>query len=101
MAKKKIEIVWSSEASYSFVEILEYLSSKSMSAVDIVGNSILDEIENLSKNPFVHPADRFKNNRSGNFRACVVYSYRISYQVTDSEIHVLRIRHTSREPLEF
>ena len=101
MAKKKIEIVWSSEASYSFVEILDYLSSKSTSAVDIVGNSILDEIENLSKNPFVHPTDRFKKKGNYNFRACIVYSYRISYYVTDTEIHILRIRHTSREPLEF
>ncbi|WP_433766138.1 hypothetical protein [Flavobacterium ginsenosidimutans] len=27
-----------------------------------------------------------------------MYSYRISYKITSKEIHILRIRHTSRNP---
>ena len=33
-----------------------------------------------------------------NYRAYEIYSYRISYKITSKEIHILRIRHTSRNP---
>jgi hypothetical protein len=37
------------------------------------------------------------------FRAFVIYNYRITYQVKEAakEICILRIRYTSREPLEY
>jgi plasmid stabilization system protein ParE len=100
MAKKKIRIVWHREASDHFIELLEYLYNESEIAASIVGNAILDEIEKLAVYPTVHPLDRFKQNNDGNYRACIVYSYRISYYIDGSTIYILRIRHTSREPLE-
>ncbi|WP_426486716.1 type II toxin-antitoxin system RelE/ParE family toxin [Flavobacterium sp. 2] len=33
-----------------------------------------------------------------NYRAYEIYSYRISYKITSTEIHILRIRHTSQNP---
>jgi plasmid stabilization system protein ParE len=101
MAKKKVEIVWSNQATGNFIKILEYLSTQSNSTMNMVGNSILDEIDRLAKNPYVHPVDRFKKKNDNHFRACVVFSYRISYHVSENQINILRIRHTSREPLEF
>jgi plasmid stabilization system protein ParE len=101
MAKKKIKTEWSKEASLHFYELLEYLHKESESAASIVGNAILDEIENLAANPEIHPLDRFKKHNDGCYRACIVYSYRISYYVDENQIYILRIRHTSREPLEY
>ena len=101
MAKKKIAIEWHLDASNQFQEILEYLFSESQNAGNIVGNSILDTIENLAFYPDAHPKDRFKKNNNGNYRACVVYNYRISYYVEIKTIFILRIRHTSREPIEY
>ncbi|PIQ14323.1 MAG: hypothetical protein COW67_14470 [Flavobacteriales bacterium CG18_big_fil_WC_8_21_14_2_50_32_9] len=100
MAKKKIDIEWHRKASINFNEILEYLYKESETAVFIVGNAILEEIEKLATYPIAHPLDRFKKHNDGNYRACIVYSYRISYYLNDSTIYILRIRHTSREPLE-
>ena len=100
MAKKKINIVWSRDASLHFNELLEYLYKESETAASIVGNAILDEIEKLKTYPTAHPFDRFKKRNDGNFRAYIVFSYRISYYIDDSTIYILRIRHTSREPLE-
>ena len=100
MAKKKISIEWSSEASINFNELLEYLYKESEIAASIVGNAILDEIEKLAAYPGAHPLDRLKKDNDGNYRACIVYSYRISYYTDGRTIYVLRIRHTSREPLE-
>lgn len=39
-----------------------------------------------------------KEFNNGNYRAYELYSYRISYKITSTEIQILRIRHTSRNP---
>ena len=100
MAKKKITIRWSRDASAHLDELLEYLYSESERAASIVGNAILDEVEKLAAHPSAHPLDRFKKHNDGNYRACIVFSYRISYYLDGNNIYILRIRHTSREPLE-
>ncbi|MBW6482861.1 MAG: type II toxin-antitoxin system RelE/ParE family toxin [Vicingaceae bacterium] len=100
MAKQKINIEWNKKASVNFYKILEYLNKESETAAFIVGNAILDEVEKLITHSTAHPLDRFKRNNDGNYRACIVYSYRISYYLFDDTIYILRIRHTSREPLE-
>jgi plasmid stabilization system protein ParE len=100
MAKAKIKVEWRNQAVIHFKKILEYLAAESDIAVSIVGNAIVDEINLLSKHPTAHPLDRFKKNNNGKFRAFIVYSYRISYFVDNKIVYVLRIRHTSREPLE-
>ncbi len=96
-----MKVVWSKSASKHFLEILEYLSLQSQPAANIIGNAILNEIEFVTKLPLSNPEDRFKKKNDGNYRACVAYSYRISYRINGNEILILRIRHTSREPLEF
>lgn len=101
MAKGKIKIEWYNEASKNFNSILEHLYQESPRAASIVGNTLLSEIENLTKHPTSHPLDRFKKPNDGNYRAFIVFSYRISYYVDKKIIYVLRIRHTSREPLLF
>ena len=101
MAKKKITIEWGQEASLHFNELLAYLYHESERASSIVGNAILDEVEKLAAHPAAHPLDRFKKRNDGNHRACIIYSYRISYYVDGNTIYILRIRHTSREPLEY
>ena len=101
MAKKEITVIWSKDASRHFAEILEHPSKESHQAVDIVGNEILDAIESLPSMPFKYSEDRLRKNNDNRFRAVIVYSYRISYYIGENEILILRIRHTSREPLEF
>lgn len=101
MAKKKIVVTWSKDASSHFAEILDYLHSESPLAASIVRNTILELVEKLSVHPLAHPPDRFRKIKSADFRAFSVFSYRISYYVDKTEIIILRIRHTSREPLLF
>ena len=101
MDEKKI-VKWSRDASSHFSSILEYLFEQSPSAADIVGNAISDEIEKLRLRSLALAPDRFKkNNDTGKYKASIVYSYRISYYVSEDEIVILRIRHTSREPLDY
>ena len=100
MAKKKIRIEWGVEASRHFDELLEYLYHESERAASIVGNAILNEIEKMADHPTAYPLDRLKKHNDGNYRVCIIYNHRISYYADSNVIYILRIRHTSREPLE-
>ena len=62
---------------------------------------MLQKISDLKKHPDKYPLDKFKKNNPGIFRAFELYHYRISYAVTDKEIVITRVRHTSMEPLEY
>ena len=102
MAQKKVKsIVWSPDAELQFYEILKFLCEEAPEATEIVGNSLLDIIESLSFEYNNHPPDRFKKNNDGTFKTAVVFSYRISYQIRENSVSILRIRHTSREPLNY
>lgn len=101
MAKKKISVEWSHEASVQFNDVLKYLFNESENAADIVGSTILDEVARLNEHPTAHTLDCFKKPNDGNYRAFIVYSYRISYYVGVNVIFILRVRHTSREPLDY
>ncbi len=59
---------------------------------------ITRSVANLPTHPKKYPADKFKSKNDGSFRAYELFSYRITYQVTDSAINIVRIRHSSMEP---
>ena len=102
MAKKKIKnIVWSVNAANDFEQILEYLSENVPEAVDNVHDAIMNTIGSLATGYNHHPDDRLKSNNDGTFKAAIQYTYRISYKVDQVNVNILRIRHTSREPLNY
>ncbi len=97
------KIVWDIEALNQFKEVLEFLSEHSIQAPRIVKKAILDQIALVKKNPQIFEVDKLRSPKDKNFRAFVVFSYRVTYQIKldKSEIRILRIRHTSREPLGY
>ena len=103
MVKQTYEIVWDRNALDNLKEILSFLSKQSKQAPKIVKGAILIRIEAIKSNPLICEKDKLKEPTDKNFRAFVVYSYRISYQInpTTKEIRILRVRHTSREPIGF
>ena len=75
--------------------------TKSKEIANKVINAIFDSSDILETHPELYKLDRFKTNNNGTYRAYEVYSYRISYRVLKTKIRILRVRHTSREPLEY
>ncbi|MHB1178098.1 MAG: type II toxin-antitoxin system RelE/ParE family toxin [Daejeonella sp.] len=65
------------------------------------GITIIDLTIGLSEHPEKHPLDKFKKNNDGTWRAFEKYHYRISYRITPKEIRVVRLRHTSKSPLNY
>ncbi len=97
------KIVWDTPALNQLQEILEYLHEQSESAPGIVKQAILAQIKLIQSNPLICESDKLKTPSDSNFRAFIVFSYRVTFQIKPDlmEIRILRIRHTSREPLKY
>lgn len=101
--RKSFTIKWDRVALDHFKEILTYLSEQSPQAPKIVKEGVLSRLDDLKKNPLIFEIDRLKDNPNKEFRAFIIFNYRITYQIKEAtkEIRILRIRHTSREPLGY
>lgn len=94
------EIIWSKTALNQLEKIYSYLfkETKSKSIPNKVIDTIYNSVTILGTNWEIYELDEMKISNDGNYRAYEVYSYRITYKITSKEIHILRIRHTSRNP---
>lgn len=103
MKKKIFKIVWDRNALDNFKELLAYLSTQSNQAPKIVKEGILSRLEIIKRNWLICETDKLKDTPEKEFRAFVIYNYRITYQIKADakEIRVIRIRHTSSEPLGY
>ncbi len=95
------KIVWDKEAILQMEEIFEYLKERSLQSANKVRKSIKETVQELPKHPEIYPLDRFKKDDNNEHRAFEKYSYRVTYRVKEKEIRILRVRHTSRMPLEY
>lgn len=100
MEKTKI-IVWRKKALEEFADIISYIAERSERGASIVEQSILNKITPLPTNPEMYAADELKSDNDGSYRAFTVFHYRVSYKIDSDRIYILRVRHTSREPLEY
>jgi plasmid stabilization system protein ParE len=62
---------------------------------------ILTSTRKLAAHPEIYPPDKYRKNNNGSFRAYELHHYRIAYQITEKEIIIVRIRHTSMEPKSY
>lgn len=101
--QKTYTIIWDRIALDHFKDILEFLSKQSSQAPKIVKDGVLSRLDDMKKNALIFKLDKLKDTPSKEFRASVIYSYRITHQIKigSREIRIIRIRHTSREPLGY
>lgn len=101
--QKSYTIIWDRVALDHFKEILDFLSKQNSQAPKIVKDGVLSRLDDVKKNALIFETDKLKDTPNKEFRAFVIYSYRVTYQIkiASKEIRVLRIRHTSREPLGY
>ena len=97
------EIVWTETAQEQLQDIYFYIleESTSFSIADKVIDAIVESVTILSTKWEIYEIDEMRSPNSPAYRACEIYSYRISYKVTDNSIFIIRIRHTSRNPKSF
>lgn len=100
---KSFTIIWDRNALDDFKEILSFLSKQSSLAPKIVKEGILSRLEIIKTNALICEIDKLKDKPTKEFRAFVIYNYRITFQINAAtdEIRIIRIRHTSREPFDY
>lgn len=93
-------VIWRKLALKKLHKVYQYIKKESLQSAKKVRDEIFDTAEKLKHSPEIYPLDKYRKNNDGTMRAFEVYSYRVAYQITKSEIRILRVRHTKREPLE-
>lgn len=99
MANRKIS--WSKTAVKQFEDAINYIAEESIQNAEKVRIDILEKIGNIIHTPEAYSIDKYKANNNGSYRAFELHRYRITYRITEKEIRILRIRHTSREPKDY
>ncbi len=95
-------LVWDKEALNHLKDIYDYLKTgNNLVYAKEVKDTILKTTKELLANPNLYEQDRFKSDNDGSFRAFEKFKYRVAYKITQEQIRILRVRHTSREPIEF
>lgn len=98
MVAKQFRIVWTKRAEKHLRDAYEHISLDSpQNALKVVGD-IAKSIEKAAENPDVYPADKYKLDNDGTFRAFERHKYRLSYRYSGRTIRVLRVRHTKMSP---
>jgi len=93
--------VWSKRARSELQKAYLYIRLDSLQNAEMVRDEIIDLTIDLCNYPTKYPADKFKKDNDGTWRAFEKHHYRITYKITANEIRVVRMRHTSRSPLNF
>lgn len=94
-------IRWTTTAIRQFNAAIEYIRRDSVQNAEKVRLLILAKVDPLRKGRQVHRQDPYKKNNDGSFLYFEIVHYRIVYHVTESEIVIVRLRHTSREPISY
>lgn len=87
----------SKRATKRIIQVHKKISEKNAKKVR---NRILASTSILSTDQKIYIVDELKSNNKGEYRAYVIYNYRITFKIELDTIKILRVRHTSREPLE-
>lgn len=98
---KKRKVIWPDISRQQLRKAYNHIKKDSLQNADKVRKAIVISTTDLIDHPHKHPADKFRSDNDGTFRAYELYHYRIAYQVTATEIIIVRVRHTSMEPVQY
>ena len=96
-----VQVLWRKGALYHLDKNCNYISKSSLKSAKNVRDTIFEIAEKLKENPKIYPLDKYRKNNKGDIRAFEKFSLRIAYQITEKQIRIIRVRHTSRDPLEY
>jgi addiction module RelE/StbE family toxin len=94
-------VIWSNSAKAELKKAYDYIALESLQNAKMVINTLIDLTVELPEHPEKHPTDELKKDNNGSWRAFEAYHYRISYRITNDQIRIIRMRHTSRSPLNY
>ncbi|MEP6950165.1 MAG: type II toxin-antitoxin system RelE/ParE family toxin [Ginsengibacter sp.] len=94
-------VVWTKLSQQHLRKAYDYITITSDQNAEKVVKEIVLSVNKAIINAEIYPADKYKLNNDGSYRAFEKHRYRISYRFTNKIIRILRVRHTSMEPKEY
>lgn len=94
-------VVWSNSAKAELKKAYEYIALDSLQNAQMVRDALIDLTIELPKHPEKYHSDKFKKDNDGTWRAFEKYHYRITYRILKNQIRIVRMRHTSKSPLNY
>jgi addiction module RelE/StbE family toxin len=101
MADRKYEVVWTKRSVNQLNQVYKYIQKDSSKNAIKVVEEIAEAVQKASPNPEIYGTDKYKKDNDGSYRAFEKHHYRIAYRFSNNVIRVLRVRHTSMEPLAY
>ena len=95
---KKLPIKWDISPKENLKNIYFFIKEDSLIQAKKVKNRILEVVRNIPIYEEKFAKEPFLEEIEGNFRSRTIWSYKIIYEVTNSEIIILKIFHTSQNP---
>jgi plasmid stabilization system protein ParE len=95
------KVIWPFISRQQLKEMYDHIKKDSLKNAESVRQIIISATKELVDFPHKYPPDKYKLNNDGSFRAFELFHYRICYQVTENEIIIVRLRHTSMKPLDY
>jgi len=91
-------ISWDKIAVKQFAGAIGFIAADSIQNAEKVHSEIIKKIEAIPANPEMFPADKYKLNNNGRYRAFGLHRFRIAYYIATDKIRILHVRHTRRNP---
>ena len=99
MVKKNYIVIWDDEAKASLRSIYNYIKKReSIDQARKIRDGIRDLAKSLGFMPHKYMEDPFLKDEPGDNRFKVIWNYKLIYEVTEKEIIILDVFHTSRDP---
>lgn len=101
MVGKLSKVIWAKNARLQLKKIISFIKKDSVQNAENVRNEIFSSTKQILAHPTKFPVDKYKKNNKGNFRAYEIFHCRISYEITETQINIVRIRSTHQDTKKY
>lgn len=98
MVKKKLPVRWDVEAVEDLKAIHKYIKKDSPDRAEKVKKELIRLAGKLSTFPDKYPKEPILDQENGDFRFVAKWNYKIIFELTNKEIIIALIFHTSQDP---
>ncbi len=94
-------IIWRNSAIIYLEKALNYVREDSPQNAQKIVAKINVALLKAAINPAHYTIDKFRKNNNGSFRVLFIHHYKISFFFDESQILIVRVRHSKQKPLNF
>ncbi len=94
-------IIWRNAAVAYLENAIDYIRSDSPQNAQKVIVEINAILLKAAKNPEHYSLDKNRKNNNGSYRVIKIYHYRISFFYDETQLLIVRVRHSKQKPLKF